>query len=96
VSAYANEGAREFVEDVSPLDERQPTHEEFNLEDYGPRKVQCERVVEAAFGPRSVLVRPLLIVGPHDATDRFTYWPRRLSETGTVLLPDGPRATSSR
>jgi 2'-hydroxyisoflavone reductase len=90
VSAYANDGAREFVEDVSPLDERQPAHEEFNLEDYGPRKVQCEHVVEAAFGPRAVLVRPGLIVGPYDATDRFTYWPRRLSEPGTVLAPNGP------
>jgi 2'-hydroxyisoflavone reductase len=35
-------------------------------------------------------VRAGLIVGPHDPTDRFTYWPRRVSEGGDVLAPGDP------
>ena len=35
-------------------------------------------------------VRPGLISGPHDPTDRFTYWPRRISAGGEVLAPDSP------
>ncbi len=41
----------------------------------------------AAFGERSLIVRPGLIVGPHDPTERFTYWIRRLAAGGPVLAP---------
>jgi len=43
--------------------------------------------VREAFGARATLVRPGLIVGPHDPTDRFTYWPVRLARGGDVLAP---------
>jgi 2'-hydroxyisoflavone reductase len=46
-----------------------------------------EREVEAAFDQRSLIVRPGLIVGRHDPTERFTYWVRRLAEGGQVLAP---------
>jgi 2'-hydroxyisoflavone reductase len=62
------------------------------LEDYanyGALKALCEQEVERAFGDRSILVRPGLIVGPNDPTDRFTYWPRRAERGGPVLAP-GP------
>lgn len=36
------------------------------------------------------MIRPGLIVGPHDPTDRFAYWPRRIARGGTVLAPGGP------
>ena len=39
---------------------------------------------------RVLNVRPGLIVGPHNPTDRFTYWPRRISRGGEVLVPDNP------
>jgi nucleoside-diphosphate-sugar epimerase len=60
------------------------------LEDYsnyGALKALCEQEVEAAFGDRAVLVRPGLIVGPNDPTDRFTYWPRRAERGGPILSP---------
>jgi 2'-hydroxyisoflavone reductase len=62
-------------------------------EAYGPLKVLCEREVRASFGSqRSIVVRPGLIVGPHDPSDRFTYWPRRVAEGGDVLAPEPPEA----
>ena len=64
--------------------------EEVNGETYGPLKVLCERVVEEACPGRALIVRPGLIVGPHDKTGRFTYWPRRVAEGGDVLAPGRP------
>jgi 2'-hydroxyisoflavone reductase len=63
-----------------------------SLEDYGALKAACERVVTDAFGDRALVVRPGLIVGPHDPTDRFTYWPRRIAAGGRVLAPAPPEA----
>jgi 2'-hydroxyisoflavone reductase len=54
---------------------------------YGALKAACERAAEAAMPGRVLVVRPGLIVGPGDPTDRFTYWPVRLSEGGEVLAP---------
>lgn len=64
-------------------------------EAYGPLKARCEAVVEALFPGRSLIVRPGLIVGPHDYTDRFTYWVRRVGLAGrgwadAVLAPGRP------
>ena len=87
------------VYDVSlpHVDESSPTPElpagksrdEFEIEQYGPLKLLCEREAVAAFGPdRTLLVRPGLIVGPHDQSDRFTYWPLRFARGGDVVVPD--------
>jgi len=59
-------------------------------EAYGAAKAASERLVISAFGQRALVVRPGLIVGPHDATDRFAYWPRRIARGGRVLAPGGP------
>ena len=40
-----------------------------------------------AYGERAAIVRPGLIVGPHDPTGRFTYWPHRIADGGDVLAP---------
>jgi 2'-hydroxyisoflavone reductase len=72
----------------APLAETDSTEE--TLENYGAFKAQCERIVEDAFGERALIVRPGLIVGPHDPTDRFTYWPRRIADGGEVLAPGSP------
>lgn len=55
--------------------------------DYGALKAACEKVVELVFGSRALLIRPGLIVGPHDPTDRFTYWIHRVAEGGNLVAP---------
>ena len=57
---------------------------------YGPNKVLAERVVEEGFGARTLIVRPPVIVGPGDRSDRFTYWPYRIDEGGEVLIQGDP------
>ena len=61
--------------------------EEITDESYGPLKVACERAVASALPDRALIVRPGLIVGPYDPTDRFTYWVRRVAAGGEVLAP---------
>ena len=66
------------------------------LEDYsnyGALKVLCERAVAETIPDRHALVRPGLIVGPHDPTGRFTYWPHRIARGGEVLVPGPPERT---
>lgn len=58
---------------------------------YGLMKRLGEDIVHEAFPGRATVVRPGLIVGPGDPTDRFTYWPVRLDEGGEVLAPGDPR-----
>ena len=57
---------------------------------YGALKALCEQVVEEIFPGRALRVRAGLIVGPHDPTGRFTYWPHRLARGGEVLVPGSP------
>jgi 2'-hydroxyisoflavone reductase len=64
--------------------------DEVTNESYGALKALCEDVVRAAFGARALVVRPGLIVGPHDPTGRFTYWPHRIARGGEVLTPGPP------
>ncbi|HSL44049.1 MAG TPA: NAD-dependent epimerase/dehydratase family protein, partial [Anaerolineales bacterium] len=69
------------------------TVEEITGEMYGPLKALCEETVRDIFGlERSLIIRPGLIVGPHDPTDRFTYWPVRVARGGDVLAPQKPDA----
>jgi 2'-hydroxyisoflavone reductase len=68
------------------------TIEEITETSYGPLKALCEKAVQDVFGISSLIIRPGLIVGPHDPTDRFTYWPVRAARGGDVLAPDKPEA----
>ena len=73
--------------------------EEITGETYGGLKVLCEKAVEEVYPDRALIIRPGLIVGPHDPTDRFTYWPWRIAQGGEVLAPgnpDQPRADHRR
>ena len=54
---------------------------------YGPLKAECEQVVQKAFPANALIVRPGLIVGGLDYTDRFTYWVMRVADGGEVLCP---------
>lgn len=63
------------------------TTEEITGETYGPLKVLCENVVNELYGDNALNIRPGLINGPHDPTNRFTYWVTRLARGGDVLVP---------
>jgi 2'-hydroxyisoflavone reductase len=57
---------------------------------YGALKALCEQAAEEAMPGRVLNVRPGLIVGAFDYSDRFTYWVRRVAEGGDVLAPGSP------
>lgn len=63
-----------------------PTSEEIGKY-YGALKALCEQAAEAAIPGRVTNVRPGLIVGPGDPSDRFSYWPARMARGGEVLAP---------
>jgi|HubBroStandDraft_5_1064220.scaffolds.fasta_scaffold57802_2 2'-hydroxyisoflavone reductase len=55
---------------------------------YGPLKALCENEARTHYGDTvTTIIRPSLIVGPGDETDRFTYWPARLARGGEILAP---------
>ncbi|HEY2162949.1 MAG TPA: NAD-dependent epimerase/dehydratase family protein [Gemmatimonadaceae bacterium] len=54
---------------------------------YGPLKAYSEREVEKQYPGTNTIIRPGLIVGPLDVSDRFTYWPYRIDKGGEVLAP---------
>ena len=92
ISVYASDaepGANESAP-LATLDD--PATEAVN-QFYGPLKAACEREVQAVFGDRATIVRPGLIVGPGDPTDRFTYWPVRCERGGRVLIPQASPRT---
>jgi 2'-hydroxyisoflavone reductase len=89
-SVYSDLGSGRVAEDGT-LHEP-PADSEDVMEHYGGLKVGCERVVEERLTGRSFIPRPGLIVGPHDPTDRFTYWVRRVADGGSVLAPGSPDA----
>ncbi|MBL8296972.1 MAG: NAD-dependent epimerase/dehydratase family protein [Rhodanobacteraceae bacterium] len=94
VSVYATNDTPGAVENA-PLaryegtDAMQETQETLraNMALYGPLKARCEQEVTHWFGDRCTLIRPGLIVGPGDETDRYTYWPVRIARGGVVLAP---------
>ena len=57
---------------------------------YGPLKALSEKEAEKWFPGKALIIRPGLIVGPGDETDRFTYWPVRVDRGGEVLAPGNP------
>lgn len=67
-----------------------PTVETVDGETYGPLKALCEEVAEEVFARGATVVRPGLIVGPGDPTDRFTYWPVRCARGGDMIAPGRP------
>ena len=77
-----------------PRDEKSPvgkladeTIEKVDGETYGPLKALCEQAAEKALPGRTTIIRPGLIVGPDDNTDRFTWWPARAARGGEFIAP---------
>src|SRR2546430_12251977 len=58
---------------------------------YGPLKALSEKEAEKWFPGKALIIRPGLIVGPRDETDRFTYWPVRINRGGEDLAPGDPK-----
>lgn len=89
VSVYDLSAELPFRDEDAPLaTSDQPLGEEITNATYGPLKVACEEVVSRTFGAeRTTIVRPTVVVGPFDPTDRFTYWVRRVATGGRFLAP---------
>jgi 2'-hydroxyisoflavone reductase len=86
ISAYADFKKPNIDEDYALAELKDPETQDI-MANYGALKAGCEKIVEAAFGQRCSIVRPTYIVGPGDHTDRFTYWPVRVSRGGEMLAP---------
>ncbi len=86
ISVYAS-FAGPMTEDSPVATLADPSTEEVGEGTYGALKAACEAVVEESFPARALHVRAGLIVGPHDPTGRFTYWPQRVARGGDVLVP---------
>lgn len=85
---------KEDVDESSPAGVLEdPTVEEVTGVTYGPLKALCEQAAEKCIPGRTTTIRPGLIVGPGDPTDRYTYWPVRVSRGGEVLAPGTPNDT---
>jgi 2'-hydroxyisoflavone reductase len=90
ISVYAKADAPGIDEDA-PLAALPDAATEDIAAHYGALKAACESEVSKTLGARATIVRPGLIVGPYDATDRFGYWPARFVHP--QLLGDrGPHA----
>lgn len=92
ISVYADVGTAGMDESAAVGRLEDESVEEITGQTYGPLKALCEQAVENAMPGRALSVRAGLIVGPHDPTDRFTYWVRRASQGGEGLAPGKPEA----
>ena len=86
ISVYADLSTPNTDEDASLATAKDPTTEEVTGETYGGLKVLCEQVVRETFSNHLIL-RPGIVAGPHDPTDRFTYWLERVARGGDMLAP---------
>lgn len=75
---------------ADPLAETMESFRQRPGELYGALKAVSEREAERWFPGKTTVIRPGLIVGPRDESDRFTYWPVRIARGGTVLAPGSP------
>ncbi|MFQ5607499.1 MAG: NAD-dependent epimerase/dehydratase family protein [Candidatus Zixiibacteriota bacterium] len=88
LSVYADFSRPATKEDFPLAQLKNETTEEVSAKTYGGLKALCESAVLDTFAERALIVRPGYIVGPHDPTDRFTYWMWRVSQGGTMLAPE--------
>jgi len=97
ISVYADtsKGADEMAplakyEGADPYKETLQAMKASGYKTYGPLKALSEKEAEKCFPGKTLIIRPGLIVGPRDETDRFTYWPVRIDRGGEVLAPGAP------
>lgn len=89
MSVYAD-ASRAGIDETAPVATLDDAASEDVEAHYGALKARCEDEIRAAFGDRALIVRPGLIVGPNDPTDRFAYWVARFLRPGLLgARPDG-------
>lgn len=87
ISVYPDSFGGSFSESEPVVVLDDPSIESVTPQTYGGLKALCEAEVTRAYSGGALVVRPGLIVGPLDPTDRFTYWPNRFAAGGDVLAP---------
>jgi 2'-hydroxyisoflavone reductase len=92
ISVYVSISEPGADENATLIELEDQTTENLEGLNYGGLKVLCERVLEELFSSQALIVRPGLVVGPFDPTDRFTYWPDRVTKGGEIIAPDVPEA----
>jgi 2'-hydroxyisoflavone reductase len=92
ISVYEDFSKRNLNEEADRGRLKDESVEDIGDGNYGPLKALCEKAVQEEFPERSLVVRPGLIVGPYDPTDRFSYWPWRVKKGGKVLALGNPQA----
>ena len=89
-SVYDRSRAVDGVTEDTPRLVPERGTEQVTGQTYGPLKVACEDDAVTLLGDRATVVRPGIVAGPFDPTDRFTYWVRRAARGGRVALPGRP------
>lgn len=92
ISVYRDYINPDIREDYPLAQLEDPKDEDYTGKSYGPLKALCEYEIQKNFDGKVLVIRPGLIVGPNDPTDRFSYWPWRISQGGDVLAPAPPNA----
>lgn len=90
VSVYAKIDKPGLDESAPLATTNEPDAEKVTNDNYGALKALCESAAQKVMPGRVTVIRPGLIVGPGDGTDRFTYWPVRVARGGEVLAPGKP------
>lgn len=90
ISVYHDFTRPDITEDYPLAQLEDPTDENYSGDSFGPLKALCEYEIQQNFDGKVLVIRPGLIVGPNDPTDRFTYWPWRVSLGGKILAPAPP------
>jgi 2'-hydroxyisoflavone reductase len=89
-AVYDVPAAPGFTEDSPLRTLADPSDETVDATTYGPLKAVCESTARELYGPGTLVVRPTYVIGPHDHTDRFTFWVKRIARGGEVLAPGRP------
>jgi 2'-hydroxyisoflavone reductase len=90
VSVYAKMDKPGMDESAAVATTTEPDAQKVTNDNYGALKALCESAAMTVMPDRTTVIRPGLIVGPGDPTDRFTYWPVRVARGGEVLAPGTP------
>lgn len=86
-SVYKDQSPGNISERSETIELDDPFTEEITGKTFGPLKALCESRLQGLLGEKLLVVRPGLIVGPYDYSDRFNYWVDRISQGGEVLVP---------